>query len=379
MYERVSGLAPPEGNLKGCVYSPDGRFFAWATAEKVTVVDASTGHEVTTLVAEHVYELAFSHNGTYIITWQRPSKDEDNAATKNLKVWRTVNDDANEKAERHVIGQFVQKSQTGWNLQYTPDEKYCARSVTNEVQFFESEDLRTVWNKLHVEGVTQFALSPGKNHSVAVFVPERKGQPATVKVFNIPHFASAVSQKTFYKADKVQLMWNNEGTSVIVWTHTDVDKTNKSYYGESNMYILSANGGFDSRIQLDKEGPIHDVSWSPNSKEFGLVYGYMPAKATIFNSKAVATHSFSLGPRNTVLFSPHGRFVLIAGFGNLAGQMDIYDLDKNYQKVCTIEASNATACHWSPDGKHILTATTSPRLRVDNGFPHLARRRRIDV
>ena len=93
----------------------------------------------------------------------------------------------------------------------------------------------------------------------------------------------------------------------------------------------------------------------------------MPAKTTIFNAKAVAVHEFNLGPRNTILFSPHGRFVLVAGFGNLAGQMDIYDLEKDYAKICTIEASNASVCEWSPDGRHILTATTSPRLRVDNG------------
>jgi translation initiation factor 2A len=134
------------------------------------------------------------------------------------------------------------------------------------------------------------------------------------------------------------------------------------------MYLLSANGGFDSRVSLDKEGPIHDVSWSPNSKEFGVVYGYMPAKTTIFNTRAIPQHSFNLGPRNTIIFSPHGRFVIVAGFGNLAGTMDIYDLEKNYEKVCTIEGSNTSLCEWSPDGKHILTATTSPRLRVDNGI-----------
>ena len=47
--------------------------------------------------------------------------------------------------------------------------------------------------------------------------------------------------------------------------------------------------------------------------------------------------------------------------------MDIYDMEKDFQKICMIEASNASVCEWSPDGKHILTATTSPRLRVDNG------------
>lgn len=357
----------PEGNLRCCCYSPDSKYFAWATPEQVSVIDASVGNVITTLPTPNVYELGFSPLGTYLITWQRPSKDEDGNAAKNLRVWKTLSDEAEDDGSRAVIGEYVQKNQSGWNLQYTSDEKYCARVVTNEVQFFQSSDLRNPWNKLRVEGVTDMALAPGKNHSVAVFVPERKGMPAAVKVFQVPQFSQPVSQKTFFKGDKVQLKWNDLGTSLIVLAQTEVDKTNKSYYGETNMYILSANGTFDSRIQLDKEGPIHDVSWSPNSKEFGVTYGYMPAKTTIFNQRAVAQHSFDLGPRNTILFSPHGRFVIVAGFGNLAGDMDIYDLEKNFAKVCHVKTSNSTYCAWSPDGQHILTATTSPRLRVDNG------------
>ena len=72
-------------------------------------------------------------------------------------------------------------------------------------------------------------------------------------MFNVPKFDQAVSQKTFYKGDKVQLKWNATGTSIIVLATTDVDKSNRSYYGESNMFILSANGGFDSRIQLGEQ------------------------------------------------------------------------------------------------------------------------------
>lgn len=194
-----------------------------------------------------------------------------------------------------------------------------------------------------------------------------KGMPAAVKVFNVPQFESPVSQKTFFKGDKVQLKWNELGTTVIVLAQTEVDKTGKSYYGETTLYVLSANGSFDSRITLDKEGPIHDVTWSPNSKEFGVIYGYMPAKTTIFNARAVATHNFPLAPRNTIIFSPNGRFVIVAGFGNLAGQMDVYDIEKDYRKITTIEGGNPSVCEWSPDSKYILTATTSPRLRVDNG------------
>lgn len=327
----------------------------------MTIVDPSVGSVVSTIAVENVFELGFSPLGTYLITWQRPSKDANGDATKNLQVRRVLEPDG-------VVGQFVQKSQTGWNLQYTPDEQLCARVVTNEVQFFQSENLSSVWNKLRVEGVADFALSPGRNQSIAVFIPERKGQPASVKVFNVPQFGAPVSQKSFFKGDKVQLKWNAQGTTLLVLAQTEVDRTGKSYYGETTLYLLSSNGGFDSRVELDKEGPIHDVSWSPNSKEFGVVYGYMPAKTTIFNFRGVPKHNFPLGPRNTILFSPHGRFVLVAGFGNLAGQMDIYDVDKDYTKITTVEAANASVCDWSPDGHFILTATTSPRLRVDNGI-----------
>jgi translation initiation factor 2A len=77
-----------------------------------------------------------------------------------------------------------------------------------------------------------------------------QGQPAAVRVYNVPDFITPASQKNFFKGDKVQLKWNDNGTSLIVLAQTEVDKTGKSYYGETTLYLLSANGGFDSRIDL---------------------------------------------------------------------------------------------------------------------------------
>lgn len=83
------------------------------------------------------------------------------------------------------------------------------------------------------------------------------------------------SQKNFYKADRSQIKWNTLGTQLLLLTQTEVDNSNKSYYGETGIYLLSATGtgSHDCRVTLDKEGPIHDFAWSPNSKEFGVVYG----------------------------------------------------------------------------------------------------------
>ncbi len=64
VYEAVSGLVRPEGTLRCCVYSPCGRYFAWASAEGVSVADASAGHVVTSLAILNVFQLGFSPGGS---------------------------------------------------------------------------------------------------------------------------------------------------------------------------------------------------------------------------------------------------------------------------------------------------------------------------
>ena len=204
VYEPLPGFQRPEGNSRCCTYSPCGRYFAWASNQGVTVVDAFVGHVITTLPTPNVYEVGFSPRGSYIITWERPSKDEAGDAVKNLKVWRTVEEGA-QGAEKQVVGRFVQKNQTGWNLQYTFDERYCARCVTNEIQFYESGNLATVWNKLRVEGVVDFAISPGNNHSVAVFIPERK--------VNVPLMPSIYYANTMSRVSPLQSRFSTSHSS----------------------------------------------------------------------------------------------------------------------------------------------------------------------
>ena len=171
--------------------------------------------------------------------------------------------------------------------------------------------------------------------------------------------------------------------SSVVFTQTEVDKTNKVYYGETGLYLLSAAGNFDCRVTLDKEGPIsdlHGVSTRKNlvsSTDVGHCslchFPYsaypldMPAKTVLFDRRVRMLHDFGSSPTNYILFNPQGRFILLAGFGNLAGKVDLFDR-RSLTRVCTIDAPNTGWCAWSPDGRFLLTATLSPRLRVDNGI-----------
>ena len=92
----------------------------------------------------------------------------------------------------------------------------------------------------------------------------------------------------------------------------------------------------------------------------------MPAKSTIFDHRVNVLHDFGTSPRNYISYNPQGRLLMIAGFGNLSGTVDIWDR-KTLKKVATFDASNTSYTQWSPDGRYLLCATLSPRMRVDNG------------
>ncbi|KAJ1310565.1 hypothetical protein OPQ81_007294 [Rhizoctonia solani] len=340
----IDAFNKPSATSRGYTYSKDGSLFAYIVPTGVSIVDAGTFNVVQTIEILNVVELSFSPLATFLQTWERPQKLEEGAQHKNLRIWRV--------ADGAELTSFTQKAQESWAVQFTADESQALRVVGQDVQVFSpAEWEKGVVDKLRVEGITSVSLSPApQNPTIAVFIGEKKGAPAT----------------TFYKADKALFKWNAAGTHVLLYTQTDVDNTNKSYYGETNLYFLSAKGDFDCRVTLDKEGPIHDFAWSPNSKEFGVIYGYMPAKATLFDQRVRTVHEFGSHPINFISYNPQARLVALAGFGNLAGKIDIYDR-RTLAKVCTIDAPNTTWCEWSPCGRFILTATLSPRLRVDNG------------
>ncbi|VFQ72495.1 unnamed protein product [Cuscuta campestris] len=93
----------------------------------------------------------------------------------------------------------------------------------------------------------------------------------------------------------------------------------------------------------------------------------MPAMATIFDRKCNPLLELGTGPYNTIRWNPKGKFICLAGFGNLPGDMAFWDYVEK-KKVGVTKAELSVSSEWSPDGRYFMTATTAPRLQVDNGI-----------
>ena len=131
----------------------------------------------------------------------------------------------------------------------------------------------------------------------------------------------AVAVKSFMTSDKMEAKWSHvDGKSVLILAMAEVDKTGASYYGKTQVcsfevqqlpgkpsyqhnlsfQLCYANvEGDTAMVPLGKDGPIYSFEWAPNLKPvmFAVVYGYMPAKATLYNKKCEAVFDFGTGPR----------------------------------------------------------------------------------
>ncbi|KAL4310948.1 hypothetical protein GQ457_01G035020 [Hibiscus cannabinus] len=141
-----------------------------------------------------------------------------------------------------------------------------------------------------------------------------------------------------------------------------------------------------------------------------LVTLFMPANATIFDKKCKRLLELGSGPYNTVRWNPKGKLLCLAGFGNLPGDM-VFLLYPNVvllliylaelslvfgwfpwifsslafvmqlifscmlqafwdvvdkKQLGTTRAECSVTSEWSADGRYFMTATTAPRLQVDN-------------
>jgi len=283
--------------------------------------------------------------GTYLLTWQRVTDAQPN----NLKVWAA-------SSGAFLMG-FPQKGlrREAWPyVQWTADESLAFLMTTNEIRIFpghcfstDKEESRFI-DKVRVEGITSMSVPrerggntlPSSPHRFTSFVPGDKNKPAKATLHEYDPETkeqTIVTCKSLFQAEDMNTSWSPNGTSALLTLQTSVDASGKSYYGSATLFLVGSSdiksGGADVKaVPLPQEGPVMDVSWMPNAKQspsFVVIAGRMPAMASLHNGiTAEPIFLFGNAHRNTISWAPHGRFVCIAGFGNLAGGMSFWDKNK---------------------------------------------------
>lgn len=326
--------------------------------------------------------MAVSPQGTYLLTWERAQEGE----IPNLKVWDSSTGEM-------VIG-FRQKSLSryAWPyVQWTNDEKFAFLLCTNEVRVYpgtfpQQASTRYV-DRLTISGIASLSVpseAPGSTSARILFTsfcPKDKNKPARAALHQYPSKTPAPSNapypalmtRSLFQADEMRVYWSPKGDCALIALQTAVDTSGQSYYGSTSLYHMSPQESDAIAVPLPQEGPVLDVAWMPNPTKppcFAVVAGRMPTMASLHNGNdGKPIFLFGNAHRNTIAWAPHGRFVNLAGFGNLAGGMAFWDRNKMKQlpPAAPVTASCTVGYGWSPDSRLFLACTTSPRMNVDNG------------
>jgi len=317
---------------------------------------------VYTIPQTKVFCLAWSPQSGILATWEQYTTTAGKAPEPNLHLFKA--------ATGEKLKSFFQKKMTNWCPMWSQDEKICSRMVNNEIQFYEGQNFDAIAHKLCLKNVQDFSMSltTSKESRLVTYVPGAKGAPSFCRLYQYPLFAEhqVIANKSFFQADSVEITWNSPATVALLLTQSEVDKTGGSYYGKQQLHFMSVKGD-SAMVGLTKEGPIYSVKWSPKGDLFAVVYGFMPAKATMFDTKGEPVFDFGTGPRNCAIFNPQSSILMIGGFGNLRGKIEMWDVEKKAM-ISTFDAPDSTNVSWCPDGQRLLTTTTAPRLRVGNGY-----------
>ena len=138
-----------------------------------------------------------------------------------------------------------------------------------------------------------------------------------------------------------------------------------NYFGDSYPYYINKEGY--SRLNIKNTGPIHAVSYSPDSKYLTLIAGNVPPSVILQEEVTYKFKDLGALSVNSIRYSPNNLFCSIGGFGTFPGEIKIVDLNTK-EIISEIVAKYTSDWKWSPCGRLFYTAILFQKLQVQNEY-----------
>lgn len=133
-----------------------------------------------------------------------------------------------------------------------------------------------------------------------------------------------------------------------------------SYYGHDHLYFFNVDSL--SFREVDVLDP--PLFFTFLLSRFVVCSGHQPSLVSIYDYQCSVVKSFPSGVRNRVFFNTHMNLVAFCGFENLAGNIEIYDVQAS--KIMTkLKVLGASLFSWSPSGSYFIVSVTN-YMKDDN-------------
>lgn len=275
-------------------------------------------------------------------------------------------------------------------------DAFCARAAKGGVSVYEAPTMALAGKKsFKVEALADFAWSPGPEPILATYAAEQGGGnvPARVALTHWPD-RTELRGKQLHSVSRAALFWHPGGDYLAVEV-SRFTKTRKSTYTGFELFTLTGlreGGGGGGALAAGAEVPaevlelptktdrVVDFAWEPKGSRFAVLHAdpvgpprptlslYDMQGASVAGVRGVAPVGAPLPGQqaNTLLWSPAGKFLLLAGLKTMNGQLAFFSADDG-EVLSAGEHFMATDAAWDPTGRYVATAVTSVH-QMENGY-----------
>jgi len=381
---KVVATVPSPPNMFGHAWSSDGALLASVCDEGVRLYDATRGYvpvldlpKVAPDVggrAGGVRTLMFSPTNQFMVTYEK----WDPQYPDNVHCWALTGARSTERLYSLGLKGYTSGAVSVELVAWTHDEAFCLILEPGTGLRVHDGDIRQLADDVAPKAVlpernaSNYLVAPaeykGANY-VSLYTSEAAsgGMVGRVAIYNINEPSKAVMEVLLpAKVKDCRMIWNHEGSALLVLASSDVDESGSSYFGTTYLYWAQPDTKKQLQIYGAKEGQVQDLCWSPTASEFVVVVGQLPATVALWDgSKGKLISTLGVTRRNTLKWNPFGRFIAVGGFGTLPGDLDFFDRSKE-ETISTLRAALTVNCQWAPDGRHFLCSTTAPRMNEGN-------------
>ena len=313
---------------------------------------------------ELVAAVDFSPSENYLSIIQKPT-----VGNENLKIYNISN---NSDIKLYSNFHSTTHPKTEWpQISYSKnDEIIFFHSKTNIEIYDNSKNLISKLENIIAYEIAEYINENNEKENLIlvgkVIQKNDKGKKLCYfSVYNIKDTNKPIKEIETSLTDRMKLKISPDNKYILVNAIND-NTSNKSYYGQSNLYYYDLKTMKFTKFNLP-EGPIHDFCWLPNGENFIIIAGHLPSKTSFYDKNGSYIKEIVVGKFNNIKISPDSRILALCGFGSLNGDIEFYNLN-NFELIGKTNFFCCVNFEWSQDSKFILGAVLSTRVKVDNEY-----------
>jgi translation initiation factor 3 subunit B len=304
----------------------------------------------------------------------------------------------------HLEGQ----KEMPWPLvKWSYDDKYCARQGPGALAIYETETFQLLDKKLvKIDDIMDFEWAPAGvhlansksatgEHVLSYWTPESTNQTARVALMQIPS-REVLRTVNLFQVSDCKMHWQSEGKSLCVKVdrHT---KSGKTLFTNLEFFKTSEKDIPVEKLEL--KDVVVNLAWEPRSERFIIIsrmddgnnnpaipkntISFYAPETKIKGKVSTTVYKVQKGIENkhsnTILWSPKGRYVVVATIMRNSGELDFYDIafedEKSNKKTAsevkllrTDKYGSMTNVSWDPSGRLVAAWSSSWLHNIDNGY-----------